>query len=62
MMDPADGLRVINDVDQLAVFEHAACQTSDGVRRLLAGLRPGHDRGRGGPAAQLGRDARCRAT
>ena len=41
LMDPADGLRVINDADQLAVFEHAACQTSDGIRRLLAGLRPG---------------------
>ncbi len=38
---PGDGLRVINDVDQLAVFEHAACQTSDGVLRLLRGLRPG---------------------
>ena len=24
-------------------FEWAACQTSDGVRRLLLGLRPGHD-------------------
>ena len=41
MIDPGDGLRVINDVDQLAVFEHAACQTSDGIRRLLAGVRPG---------------------
>jgi hypothetical protein len=41
LVDPGDGLRVINDVDQLAVFEHAACQTSDGIRRLLAGLRPG---------------------
>lgn len=41
MIDPADGLRVINDVDQLAVFEHAACQTSDGIRRMLGGLRPG---------------------
>jgi hypothetical protein len=41
LIDPADGLRVINDVDQLAVFEHASCQTSDGVRRLLAGLEPG---------------------
>jgi hypothetical protein len=37
----ADGLRVINEVEQLAVFEHAACQTSEGVRRLLFGLRPG---------------------
>jgi Xaa-Pro aminopeptidase len=41
LMDPADGLRVINDVDQLAAFEHAACRTSDGVLRLLRGLRPG---------------------
>jgi Xaa-Pro aminopeptidase len=37
----ADGLRVINEVEQLAAFEYAACQTSDGVRQLLSGLRPG---------------------
>jgi Creatinase/Prolidase N-terminal domain len=37
----ADGLRVINEVDQLAAFEWAACQTSRGVRNLLTGLRPG---------------------
>jgi len=41
LIDTADGLRVINEVEQLAVFEHAACQTSQGVRRLLFGLRPG---------------------
>jgi hypothetical protein len=40
-VDAAGGLRVINEVDQLAVFEYAACQTSDGVRRLLFELRPG---------------------
>jgi hypothetical protein len=40
-IDAVDGLRVINDVDQLAAFEYAACQTSHGVRRLLSGLRPG---------------------
>jgi hypothetical protein len=40
-IDPADGLRVVNEVEQLAYLEWAACQTSDGVRRLLAGLRPG---------------------
>jgi Xaa-Pro aminopeptidase len=40
LVDAADGLRVINEVDQLAAFEYAACQTSDGVRRLLFGLRP----------------------
>jgi hypothetical protein len=36
-----DGLRVINEVEQLAVFEHAASRTSQGVRRLLFGLQPG---------------------
>ncbi|HEY8436972.1 MAG TPA: aminopeptidase P family N-terminal domain-containing protein [Candidatus Limnocylindrales bacterium] len=41
LMDPRDGLRVINDVDQLAYFEWAATQTSDGVRRLIEGIRPG---------------------
>ena len=41
LIDAADGLRVINEVDQLAAFEWAACQTSNGVRRLLRGLRPG---------------------
>jgi Xaa-Pro aminopeptidase len=41
LIDAADGLRVINDVDQLAAFEYASCQTSHGVGRLLAGLRPG---------------------
>ncbi|HKG57266.1 MAG TPA: hypothetical protein VKA85_08460 [Candidatus Limnocylindrales bacterium] len=41
LIDAADGLRVVNDVDQLAVFEWAATQTSGGIRRLLAGLRPG---------------------
>ena len=41
LIDAGDGLRVINEVEQLAVFEHAACQTSQGVRRLLFGLRPG---------------------
>ena len=41
LIDAADGLRIINEVEQLAVLEHAACQTSSGVRRLLTGLRPG---------------------
>ena len=41
LIDAADGLRVASDVDQLAAFEYAACQTSQGVRRLLSGLRPG---------------------
>jgi hypothetical protein len=41
LIDPAHGLRVVNEVDQLAAFEWAACQTSHGVRRVLTGLQPG---------------------
>jgi Xaa-Pro aminopeptidase len=41
LIDPADGLRVINDVDQLAIFEWAATRTSGGVRRVIEGIRPG---------------------
>lgn len=40
-IDAADGLRVINEVDQLAVLEWASTRTSDGVRRVLTGLQPG---------------------
>jgi Xaa-Pro aminopeptidase len=41
LIDSADGLRVINEVEQVALMEWAACQTSSGVLRLLRGLRPG---------------------
>lgn len=41
LIDAADGMRVINEVEQLAYFEYAACQTSNGVRNLLFGLEPG---------------------
>jgi Xaa-Pro aminopeptidase len=41
LIDAADGLRVTSEVEQLAYFEWAACQTSQGVRRLVFGLRPG---------------------
>ncbi len=41
MIDAADGLRVINEVEQLAVMEAAACTTSSGVRNVLTGIRPG---------------------
>ena len=40
-IDAADGLRVIHEVEALAAIEHAACKTSDGVRRVLTGLAPG---------------------
>ena len=41
LIDAADGLRVINEPEQIAAFEHAAGETSAGVRHLLFGLRPG---------------------
>ena len=41
LIDAATGLRVINEVEQLALMEWAACQTSNGVRQLLFGMRPG---------------------
>ncbi len=40
-VDAANGLRAVNEVEQLAAFEWAACQTSEGVKRILRGLRPG---------------------
>ena len=40
-MNPRDGLRVINDVDQLAAFEFAATLTSAAIRRVILGTRPG---------------------
>ena len=41
LIDPADGLRVVNEVEQLAAFEWASCHTSQGVRSLLRGIVPG---------------------
>jgi hypothetical protein len=41
LIDASDGLRVVNEVEQLAMLEHAATRTSRGVRNLLLGLRPG---------------------
>ena len=35
------GLRIVNEVEQLAAFEHASCTTSSGVRNLLRHLEPG---------------------
>ena len=40
-MDPSDGLRALNEIDQLARFEYAACHVSEAVKRVLAGLKPG---------------------
>lgn len=41
LMHPETGLRAVNDVDQLAVFEFAATYSSQGVRNILFQCRPG---------------------
>ena len=41
LMDPSTGLRAINEIDQVARFEYASCHTSEAIRRVLSGLRPG---------------------
>lgn len=41
MMGPADGLRAVNEAEQLAAFEFAATFASQGVRNVLAGTAPG---------------------
>ncbi|CAN5272260.1 hypothetical protein BH10PSE9_BH10PSE9_00600 [soil metagenome] len=40
-MVASTGLRAINEVDQLAQFEFAACHVSEAVKRVLFGVRPG---------------------
>jgi len=40
-MDPQQGMRAINDVDQLASFEFAATHSSQSLRNLLFAVRPG---------------------
>ena len=47
LIDPARrAAGASTSVEQIAAFEWAACQTSDGVRRVITGLRAGHDRAR----------------
>ena len=41
LIDAGVGLRTSNEVEQLAAMEYAACQTSQGVRQVMFGLRPG---------------------
>jgi hypothetical protein len=40
-MDEGSGLRVINEVEQLARFEFSACFTSQALRNVIFGLQPG---------------------
>jgi Xaa-Pro aminopeptidase len=41
LIDPVDGLRATNELEQLAAMEAASCTTSTGVRSLLRGIQPG---------------------
>jgi hypothetical protein len=40
-MNPADGLRIINEVDQLAAFEFASSYSSQALRQVIFNLQPG---------------------
>jgi hypothetical protein len=40
-MNPVDGLRAINEVEQLAMLEFHATHASQGLRNLLFGVKPG---------------------
>lgn len=40
-MNPDNGLRIINEAEQLALFEFAACHTSTGLRNVLQNIKPG---------------------
>ena len=40
-MNPVNGLRILNEAAQLAVFEFAACITSNGLKNVFQNLKPG---------------------
>jgi Xaa-Pro aminopeptidase len=40
-MEPETGLRAINEIDQLAVFEYASTVTSQGMRDMIFSVKPG---------------------
>jgi hypothetical protein len=40
LMDASNGLRAVNEIDQLAQFEFAASQASEAVKRVLYGVKP----------------------
>ncbi len=62
LIDAADGLRVINEVEQLAAFEYASCRTSHGVRQLLVRIAARDARVRRRRARSSGTGCRSRAT
>ena len=40
-MNPQDGLRAVNEADQIACFEYAATKCSAAIRRIILSARPG---------------------
>jgi hypothetical protein len=53
LMDPENGMRAINDVDQLAYFEAASSFSSQSVRNILFGIRAGMSEYEGMQLARL---------
>jgi hypothetical protein len=41
LMHPSTGMRAINEIEQIAKFEFAACLTSESVKNVVRGVRPG---------------------
>ena len=41
LMAPSTGMRALNEIDQIAQFEYASCLTSEAIKRVLFGVRPG---------------------
>ena len=41
LMHPSSGLRAVNEIDQLAQFEYAACHASEAVKRVIGAFGPG---------------------
>lgn len=40
-MGSSEGLRAVNEIDQLAQFEFSACHASEAIKRVLINVRPG---------------------
>lgn len=41
LMNPVDGLRILNEADQIARFEYVATLSSQGIKNFVLGARPG---------------------
>jgi hypothetical protein len=41
LMHASTGMRAVNEIEQIAMFEFAACHTSEAVKRVVRGVRPG---------------------